>query len=103
MKYLPWRDYDGNEFLENGGFWMQKQHIFLFPFYYIDYALAQMGALELYGRMKENREEAWNDYYRLCCAGGSKGYFELLKEARLSNPFAVGTVEKIMEQIKEEL
>ncbi|MCR1839298.1 M3 family oligoendopeptidase [Murimonas intestini] len=102
-KYLPWRDYDGNDFLENGGFWMQKQHIFLFPFYYIDYALAQMGALELYGRMKENREEAWNDYCRLCRAGGSKGYFELLKEAHLSNPFAGGTVEKIMGQIKKEL
>lgn len=31
-KYMPWRDYDGNAFLENGGFWMQKQHIFLYPF-----------------------------------------------------------------------
>ena len=26
-KYMPWRDYDGNDFLEGGGFWMQKQHI----------------------------------------------------------------------------
>ena len=38
--YLPWRDYDTNAFLSEGGFWMQKQHIFLYPFYYIDYALA---------------------------------------------------------------
>ena len=30
--YLPWRDYDGHPFLEEGGFWMQKQHIFLFPY-----------------------------------------------------------------------
>lgn len=102
-KYLPWRDYDGNEFLEGGGFWMQKQHIFLFPFYYIDYALAQMGAFELYGRMKENKQEAWSDYYRLCCAGGSKGYFELLKVAHLRNPFASDTVEKVMQPICEEL
>ena len=42
--YMPWRDYDGQPFLEQGGFWMQKQHIFMYPFYYIDYALAQMGA-----------------------------------------------------------
>jgi len=40
--YMPWRQYDGHEFLAEGGFWMQKQHIFLFPFYYIDYALAQI-------------------------------------------------------------
>lgn len=102
-KYMPWRDYDGNAFLENGGFWMQKQHIFLFPFYYIDYALAQMGTFEFYGRMKEDRERAWADYYRLCSAGGSKGYFELLKVAQLSNPFADDTVAKVMENVTGDL
>ena len=103
MKYMPWRDYDGNEFLEGGGFWMQKQHIFLFPFYYIDYALAQMGAFEFYGKMKADRKRAWEDYYRLCCAGGSRGYFELLKTAGLSNPFAPGTVKKVIGSISDEL
>ena len=49
--YMPWRDYDGNEFLEGGGFWMQKQHIFLYPFYYIEYALAQICAFQFYLRM----------------------------------------------------
>ncbi len=102
-EYMPWRDYDGNEFLENGGFWMQKQHIFLFPFYYIDYALAQMGAFEFYGRMKENKEQAWEDYYRLCSAGGSRGYFELLKVGNLSNPFADGTVGRVMDSIRSDL
>ena len=101
--YMPWRDYDGNEFLEQGGFWMQKQHVFLYPFYYIEYALAQMGAFEFYGRMKVDREEAWNAYYNLCKLGGSKGYFELLKSAGLSNPFAEGTVEKIAKSIIEDL
>ena len=47
-EYMPWRDYDGNEFLAGGGFWMQKQHIFLYPFYYIEYALAQMCAFQFY-------------------------------------------------------
>ena len=101
--YLPWRDYDGHEFLEKGGFWMQKQHIFLFPFYYIDYALAQMGAYQFYGRMKEDRRKAWEDYYRLCRAGGSKGYFELLELAKLDNPFQEGTVKKIVESLREDL
>lgn len=101
--YMPWRDYDGNEFLENGGFWMQKQHIFMSPFYYIDYALAQMGALEFYSRMKADRKTAWEDYFRLCCAGGSKGYYDLLKTANLSDPFKDGTVKKIMDALKEDL
>ena len=101
--YMPWRDYDGNEFLEQGGFWMQKQHVFLYPFYYIEYALAQMGAFEFYGRMKIDRNEAWNAYYGLCQKGGSIGYFDLLKSAGLSNPFAEGTVEKIAKSIFEDL
>lgn len=101
--YLPWRDYDGHPFLEEGGFWMQKQHIFLYPFYYIEYALAQMGAFEFYGRMKKDRKEAWEDYYRLCQAGGSLGYFALLKPAHLSNPFEEGTVEKIVRSLEEDL
>ena len=101
--YLPWRDYDGHKFLEEGGFWMQKQHIFLFPFYYIDYALAQTCAFEFYGRMKKDRAAAWKEYYKLCQAGGSKGYFDLLKVADLSNPFEEGTVKKIVDSLLEDL
>lgn len=101
--YMPWRDYDGEPFLEKGGFWMQKQHIFLYPFYYIDYALAQMCAFQYYGRMKENRDAAWQDYLRLCRAGGTKGYFELLEVGGLLNPFRDGTVEKSVGHVIEEL
>ncbi len=101
--YMPWRDYDGEAFLEEGGFWMQKQHIFLYPFYYIDYALAQMCAFQYYGRMKEDRKQAWEDYLRLCRAGGQKGYFELLKEGALLNPFHEGTVEKSVGHVLEEI
>ena len=101
--YLPWRDYDGHKFLEEGGFWMQKQHIFLFPFYYIDYALAQTCAFELYGRMKKDRAATCKEYYRLCQAGGSKGYFDLLKVADLSNPFEEGTVKRIVDSLLEDL
>lgn len=103
LAYMPWRDYDGSAFLEQGGFWMQKQHIFLYPFYYIDYALAQMGAFEFYGRMKEDRSRAWADYCRLCRAGGSRGYFQLLELAGLSNPFRPGSVEKAVSGVLAEL
>ena len=102
-EYMPWRDYDGVEFLEEGGFWMQKQHIFLYPFYYLEYALAQMNAFQYYGRMKENREQAWQDYLTLCRAGGTQGYFDLLETGRLLNPFREGTVEKSVRHVIDEL
>lgn len=101
--YMPWRQYDGNAFLEGGGYWMQKPHIFCSPFYYIDYALAQMGAFELFSRSLNDRKAAWADYYTLCKLGGSKSYFELLSAANLSNPFEEGTVEKIISTIEIKL
>lgn len=99
-KYLPWRDYDGNNFLEQGGFWMQKQHIFMYPFYYIDYALAQFGALEYYVKMKEDRKQAWSDYMCLCRAGGKYGYQELLKIGHLHSPFEKNTVKSVLGKIE---
>ena len=102
-EYMPWRDYDGEPFLEEGGFWMQKQHIFLYPFYYIDYALAQMCAFQYYGRMKIDRPKAWQDYLRLCRAGGTRGYFELLEIGNLLNPFRDGAVAASLGHVIEEI
>lgn len=101
--YMPWRDYDGNEFLEKGGYWMQKQHIFLYPFYYVDYALAQMGAFDFYLKMCTDRLGAWQDYLNLCKAGGSVGYFDLFKVGNMANPFDEGTVERIVTQVMEKI
>ena len=101
--YMPWRDYDGEPFLEGGGFWMQKQHIFLYPFYYIEYALAQLCAFQYYGRMKTDRKAAWADYLRLCRAGGTRGYFELLEIGGLENPFREGVVERSVAHVIQEL
>jgi M3 family oligoendopeptidase len=102
-EYMPWRAYDGNEFLEKGGFWMQKQHIFLYPFYYIEYALSQICAFQFYLKMKQDLPSAWADYLRLCKAGGSVGYFDLLKLANLDNPFHEGTVEKAVSAVLESI
>ncbi|MBO4229599.1 MAG: M3 family oligoendopeptidase [Clostridia bacterium] len=93
-KYLPWRHYEGNAFLEGGGFWMQKQHIFLYPFYYVDYAMAQLDALALY-RMQLRGEDAWGSYLRLCGMGGMYGYFDTLSRAGLPNPLSPETVSEI--------
>lgn len=94
QKYMPWRSYDGNAFLESGGFWMQKQHIFLYPFYYIDYALAQLCAFSIYKKQTEGGD-AWGSYLTLCSLGGKYGYFETLDRAGLPIPLKEETVKEM--------
>ena len=71
-----------------GGYWFRQGHIFTSPFYYIDYTLAQVCALQSLGEGNTSRDEAWQDYLRLCRAGGSKPFLELVTLANLKNPFA---------------
>jgi M3 family oligoendopeptidase len=100
-KYLPHRNYEGNEYLENGGFWHQQGHIFNSPFYYIDYTLAQICAFQFWKKMHENREAAWSDYVHLCKQGGSKPFTELVKEAKLISPFEDGCVKSVIGVIED--
>lgn len=99
-KYLPHKDYEGDDFLERGGFWFKQSHIFENPFYYIDYTLAQICALQFWKRAKDNREEAWTDYLRLCKAGGTKSFLELVELANLKSPFEEGCISSIIGDIE---
>ncbi len=99
-KYLPHRDYDGNDYLERGGFWYQQGHIFSSPFYYIDYTLAQVCAFQFFKKANDNREKAMADYMNLCAAGGSKSFLELVELANLTSPFEDGCIESVIGDIK---
>ena len=70
-------------------------------FYYIDYTLAQVCAQQFWIKDQESHENAWNDYYRLCCQGGSKSFLELLKVANLKNPFIDGTVKYVVGHLQK--
>ena len=100
-QYLPHKDYEGCDFLERGGWWLQQLHIFTDPFYFIDYILAQVCALQFWKRMHEGREEAWHDYIRLCQLGGTKPFLELVKEANLKSPFAADGISGVIDDIRE--
>lgn len=100
-KYSPMRDYDGDAFLERGGLWFRYMHFFLDPFYYIDYALAQICAFEFWNKANMNKENAWEDYMRLCKAGGSKSFLELLEIAHLSNPFEDLTLKRVVKPVSD--
>ena len=97
-EYMPFKVYD-NEFFDKGTWWYRQGHIFTSPFYYIDYTLAQDCAHQFWIKNNENHEKAWNDYYNLCKAGGSKSFLELIKLGNLQNPFVKGTVKKVTSEL----
>ncbi|MFD6441684.1 M3 family oligoendopeptidase, partial [Peribacillus sp. NPDC060186] len=99
--YLPHRNYEGNEFLENGGYWQRQSHIYQSPFYYIDYTLAQICAFQFWKRSMEKDVTAWEDYLNLCQLGGSKSFLGLVESANLKSPFADGTVQSVVKVIDE--
>src|SRR5699024_1708593 len=45
-KYLPYKQYGDNMYLEQDGYWQRQGHIYESPFYYIDYTLAQICAFQ---------------------------------------------------------
>ncbi|MCF0258596.1 MAG: M3 family oligoendopeptidase, partial [Erysipelotrichaceae bacterium] len=60
-QYLPHKDYTGVDILERGGWWLRQNHIFQSPFYYIDYTLAQVCALQFWKRMIDEDPNAFED------------------------------------------
>lgn len=98
--YLPHRDYDGLAYLEEGAFWQRQQHIYASPFYYIDYTLAQICALQFWKKSREDFAPAWQAYLDLCKLGGSKSFTELVASAQLDSPFEDGTVAAVIEAVE---
>ncbi|HEY2495309.1 MAG TPA: M3 family oligoendopeptidase [Paenibacillus sp.] len=99
-KYLPYRDQENNDYLLRGGFWQKQAHIFEMPFYYIDYTLAQICAMQFWKRMNEDWKLAWVDYLKLCQSGGSQSFTGLVKVAGLISPFENGCVASVIGQIE---
>jgi M3 family oligoendopeptidase len=99
--YRPRMDYTGFPYLESGHIWMRQSHIFATAFYYIDYTLAQVLALQFKCEMDKDRAKAWKKYIRLLKLGGKYPFVELLEKAHLRNPFIDGNVKRVvMPQMK---
>lgn len=94
-RYLPWRKYKHEGFLSEGRAWQRQTHIYKWPFYYIDYVLAQVCALQFHFMDEEDHETAWNSYLKLLRCSGFQPFAETLELAGLESPFAPGVVEKV--------
>jgi M3 family oligoendopeptidase len=101
--YLPWMDWGDLPHGSMGGRWQSQRHIYLSPFYYIDYTLAQTCALQFWLRAREDSQQAMDDYVALCRRGGEAPFRELTRSAGLVSPFQDGCLENVVRQARASL
>lgn len=101
--YLPHRDWDDLAYPGKGGRWQSQRHIYLSPFYYIDYTLAQCCALQFWVRANQNFGQAMTDYVKLCQRGGEAPFQQLAKSAGLKSPFEPGALVDVVGQARKVL
>jgi len=107
-EYLPHKDYESISFLDKGTWWFRQSHIFCDPFYYIDYSLASVVAMQFWLRMQKTKKDGkkavdkgiMNDYLAVCKIGGSKIFGDIVKTANLTSPFEEGCLTDIMKQVE---
>lgn len=99
--YRPHLDYDNDPFFAKGGFWQRQGHIFASPFYYIDYVLASVCAMQFKVKMDEDFAGAWESYLKLCRLSAKDFYVNMIKEVGLNSPFEDGCVKELVEKLQK--
>ena len=83
--------------------WLPVLHIFEIPFYYIEYAIAQLGALQMYKQYKENPKQALENYKKALSLGSSKSLTEVYEAAGIRFDFSSETIKELMAFVEKEL
>jgi oligoendopeptidase F len=83
--------------------WQRQGHLFGVPFYYIEYGIAQLGALQLWLQFKQDRRPAVERYKRALGLGGSRPLPELFAAADLVFDFGPDTMKRLMDEVQHEL
>lgn len=94
-------DWSGYEFSRET-LWHKQLHIFEVPFYYIEYGIAQLGALQLWQNSRKDLKKALADYRHALSLGGSRPLPELFKAAGIRFDFSEGTIRPLIEAVKQE-
>lgn len=100
-QYRPHINYDDDSFFSKGGIWQKQQHIFAMPFYYIDYVLAQLCALQYFIIMKNDFKGAFSDYLNLCKLSAKCFYEDMIAKTKLKVPYADGTIENLVKDLEK--
>ena len=83
--------------------WQRQLHLDEVPFYYIEYGIAQLGAIGLWRQYKENKENALNNYTAALSLGGTRTLPELYEAAKLRFDFSKDHIKQLMDFVSAEM
>lgn len=95
-------DWSGFEDWRNVG-WQRQLHLFSYPFYYIEYGIAQLGALQMWLQYKESPEMALSNYAKSMRLGGSRPLPNLFEAGGMSFDLGRSTVQGLIDAVRDEL
>ncbi|HSB92392.1 MAG TPA: M3 family metallopeptidase, partial [Flavitalea sp.] len=98
----PVIDFSGLEKFRKIG-WQRQLHLFEVPFYYIEYGIAQLGAIGMWMQYKNNPELALDNYMKALSLGGTRTLPELYRTAGLEFNFAPKHIESLMKFVSGEM
>lgn len=83
--------------------WQRQLHLFEVPFYYIEYGIAQLGAIGLWQQFQKDKEQALNNYTNALSLGGTRTLPQLFEAAGLKFDLSPAHIKGLMEFVKEEM
>ena len=95
-------DWEGLE-TEHAFLWHRQLHIFEVPFYYIEYGIAQLGALQLWLNYKRNKPAALKQFKEAMALGGSRPLPQIYAAAGIKFDFSESTIKPLMDAVTREL
>ncbi len=97
--FIDWSEHAGAE----AYLWQKQLHIFEVPFYYIEYGIAQLGAIAVWKNYKENPEKGLNSYLNALKLGYTKTIREIYETAGIRFDFSAGYVQELVTFVQDEL
>lgn len=100
-QYRPYLDFEDLPFYSRGAGWQRQLHIYQYPFYYVDYCLAQSMALQFWMESVKDWNAAWKKYLKFVGLGGTRTFVDLIRESGLLSPLDDGSIAKIVEPVSK--
>lgn len=100
-KFRPHIDFDSLPFYGRGAGWQRQLHIYIYPFYYIDYVLASTVSMQIQCLNLKDSKKAWDTYLKFTKMAGTKTFLDLTTSSGLQSPMEDGCLKAVCDSMSQ--